>query len=154
MPIPELNDFGLLPVGEYVCTTEEIRFAFGDIFDKEHRQRFCDELEDLISEILPLNIAIELIINGSFTTSKERPEDIDVFLVIKDDVSTLEAARLLAGVLGTSEDNTMGVPHNLYPNMHFFFGWKSSLAFENITGIFRLIRGSERRRKGLLKVSL
>lgn len=154
MPIPELNDFGLLPVGDFVCSINEIRLVFGEILDKERRKCFCDELEDLISEISPLNIAIESIINGSFTTSKESPGDIDVFLVIKDDVSMLEAARLLAGVLGTREDNTKGVPHNLYPNIHFFFGWKGSLAFENITGIFRLIRGSEHRRKGFLKVSL
>lgn len=86
MPIPKLNQRGYLPVGIHTCTLEEIRKRFGTFTNSDHRVQLFDKLLELIANAKATNAVDEVIINGSFTTAKEKPNDIDLILVLKDSV--------------------------------------------------------------------
>ncbi len=81
MPIPTLDKHGLLPLGVYDCTLQEIKEAFvGNI---QRRQLFDNFLNCLSDEIRPL-FDSPIYINGSFVMDKDRPEDVDVVLDLED----------------------------------------------------------------------
>lgn len=82
MPIPELNEDGLLPEGVYDCTLGEIGARFGRFQKTDRRVQLFAKLCDLVDEEQRAGIAIELIIDGSFVTNKAAPGDIDLVLVI------------------------------------------------------------------------
>lgn len=75
MPIPALDNHGLLPVGTFDCTLGEVRDSF---CWNSHRSGLLDGLERFIQQELgPLRVDPELYVDGSFTRKKELPEDID-----------------------------------------------------------------------------
>ena len=81
MPIPELNQNGLLPRGVHDCTLAEIAGVFGA---NEHRRRLCQNLVACLEqEIRPL-FAYPILVDGSFVTDKDEPEDIDIVLDLKE----------------------------------------------------------------------
>lgn len=81
MPIPKLDEHGLLPAGAHDCSLEEMtaRFAWND-----HRQRlmyaFARFLRSEIDDVFDFPVYAD----GSFVTDKEHPEDIDVVLELSD----------------------------------------------------------------------
>ena len=79
MPIPDWNDYGLLPEGIHDCDINELsaRLGFND-----HRQGLLEGLEAAIQWLGTMPPAESLIIDGSFVTNKERPRDIDAVAMI------------------------------------------------------------------------
>lgn len=76
MPVPALDAHGLLPVGTYDCTLQEIEASF---CWNAHRLALINSLNDfIVQRWLPLNISAPFWIDGSFTRSKNLPEDIDL----------------------------------------------------------------------------
>lgn len=76
MPIPELDDRGLLPVGIHDCNWRDIQSKFCWNLP---RQRLYDRAQDfLTTQWQPLGIQASLWVDGSFTRKKEEPEDIDI----------------------------------------------------------------------------
>jgi hypothetical protein len=73
MPIPELNEDGVLPVGIYDCTLEEIGERFGRFRTTDRRVRLYERLRELVDEEQKAGLAIELIVEGSFATDKANP---------------------------------------------------------------------------------
>jgi len=82
MPIPPLNQQGLLPVGVYDCTVEEIKARFGSFQASDRRPQLFEKLQTLISEAQSAGFARSLLIDGSFVTSKPDPNDVDLVLVL------------------------------------------------------------------------
>lgn len=76
MPVPALDQHGLLPVGVHDCTLQE----FSDAFCwNAHRMSLYGGLQDFLAQQwAPLNLPADLWLNGSFTRAKDFPEDIDV----------------------------------------------------------------------------
>ncbi len=72
--IPEFNATGLLPEGIHSATLDEVRERFGD--NERRRQLLAGLVEAL--RLLRAAGCWRVYINGSFVTSKERPNDIDV----------------------------------------------------------------------------
>lgn len=63
--------------------------------ENEHRKYLINRLNAFISEFLSLNIDAEIWIDGSFTTLKPEPQDIDVvFLVDVEEVDRLDDRKL------------------------------------------------------------
>ncbi|MGH9841429.1 MAG: DUF6932 family protein [Blastocatellia bacterium] len=84
MPIPDLNEDGVLPEGIHDCTLEEIGERFGSFQTTDRRVRLFEKLRDLVDEERKAGAAIELIVDGSFTTDKANPDDIDLVIVLPE----------------------------------------------------------------------
>jgi len=83
MPIPPLNEKGLLPPGEHVCTLDEARERFGSFQGNDHRRRLFSRLEQLVNELRRSGLFSALVVDGSFATAKSAPEDIDVIVAMR-----------------------------------------------------------------------
>jgi hypothetical protein len=58
--------------------------------NNEHRKKLIDRLQVYLNDFLALGIEAEVWIDGSFTTQKPEPEDIDmVFLLNRSDIDNL-----------------------------------------------------------------
>lgn len=80
MPIPDLNQNGLLPRGVHDCTLEEISDLFAA---NQHRRRiFRNFVGCLDQEVRPLFVQ-PIFVDGSFVTDKDDPEDIDIVLDLR-----------------------------------------------------------------------
>ena len=84
MPIPELNDEGLLPCGIHDCTMDEIREIFGRFMSCDKRPKLVAKLFQYVEHVKESAVAKYLIIDGSFVTSKEEPGDIDILMVLDE----------------------------------------------------------------------
>lgn len=82
MPIPPLNEDGLLPAGVHDCTLEEIGACFGRFVVSERRMRLFAKLRELIEEERRAGLAVAVIVDGSFVTDKPEPGDIDLVIVL------------------------------------------------------------------------
>lgn len=77
MPIPQLDQHGLLPAGVYDCTWGEISDAF---CWNPHRTVMLERLQRFVEEKwVPLGIpGASMWVDGSFTRNKPQPADVDV----------------------------------------------------------------------------
>ncbi len=83
MTFPEFNENGDLPVGIYEATLQEVLDHFGQ--GSLQRQVVAGRLKKVYFLAKKTDKLARFIIYGSFVTAKENPNDIDVFLVMKDD---------------------------------------------------------------------
>ena len=81
MPIPALNQNGLLPRGVHDCTLAEMSNFFAA--NAHRRQLFQNLVICLEREIRPLFLH-PIFVDGSFVTDKDEPEDIDIVLDLKE----------------------------------------------------------------------
>lgn len=73
MPIPTLQA-GELPSGEYVATLEEVEMTFG--IQNDRRKNLMSGLKVAVNQFQAARVSF-ILIDGSFTTDKEDPADID-----------------------------------------------------------------------------
>lgn len=93
MSIPALDQKGLLPVGIHVCNWAEVEAAF---CWNRHRSNLFNGLQTFIrTEWAPLSLPADLWINGSFTRTKDHPDDIDLVA----DLSQYPNEQAFPGVL-------------------------------------------------------
>jgi len=83
MPIPPLNNSGLLPVGIHDATLEVLRERFGMFQESDRRPKLYARLVELVRVMQTSGLFAELLIDGSFTTAKAAPNDIDLVAVLK-----------------------------------------------------------------------
>jgi hypothetical protein len=83
MPIPPLNNVGLLPEGIFDCTISEIRGVFGSFQQSDQRPRLFVRLEELVQAMQRSDLFGFLIVDGSFVTASPAPKDIDLIAVLK-----------------------------------------------------------------------
>ena len=74
MPIPPFNQHGLLPPGIHPATLEEVVQKFG--FSSKRQDLIERGLKPVVERLKALGVR-EVYLNGSFTTSKPSPGDID-----------------------------------------------------------------------------
>lgn len=74
MPIPSLNDDGLLPAGIHDCSIDEIKSAFGWYGSSGKRYRLFQKLVEYVDFVRDTELVVEIIVDGSFVTSKADPE--------------------------------------------------------------------------------
>ena len=84
MAIPEFTDKYHLPAGEHTCTLEEAKTKFA--LSTDMRRQVWECFESLINRLRHLNIMPSIIlIDGSFVTGRELPEDVDFACLIEPD---------------------------------------------------------------------
>lgn len=83
MTIPNFQD-GVLPVGDYEATFDELRSCVlvsgcGELkqnWDKDWRSKLVDNLEVMVRQLWEVGI-VNIFIDGSFVEDKDHPNDID-----------------------------------------------------------------------------
>lgn len=83
MPIPALNQIGLLPPGLHDCSLEEVRARFGTFQESDRRQELFRRLTELAAACQRSGLFEALLVDGSFVTAKPAPNDIDLLLVLR-----------------------------------------------------------------------
>ena len=113
MAIPALNKNGELPPGEHRTTVQELEATFGTSTPK--RQELVQKLKTALSNFKAAGVP-KVWIDGSFTTTKPEPADIDGVcdFVHKTDITKLDPVFLDAS--GTdAQKNKYGL--DFYPNV-------------------------------------
>ncbi len=83
MPIPELNEHGLLPPGVHACTLDEIKIRFGSFVGSDRRVHIFAKLIELVSALKRSGLFEALLLDGSFVTAKTAPNDIDAIALLR-----------------------------------------------------------------------
>src|SRR5947208_2455853 len=83
MPIPEFED-NVLPEGVHDGTVEEVEARFGRFQKSDRRVRWTERLKQYLDAARRSGIIKAVIIDGSYVTNKDEPEDIDVIAVLHD----------------------------------------------------------------------
>lgn len=79
MPIPDFTPHGFLPQGVHDCTLTEIESRF--CLNPHRCEVFGGLTGFIVAELQPLDLTgFPLYVDGSFSTSKEFPKDVDIVL--------------------------------------------------------------------------
>ncbi len=82
MAFPEFNENGDLPVGIYQATLQEVLDHFGK--GSLQRQLVAGRLKKVYFSAMQTKQVLRLIVYGSFVSNKENPNDVDIFMLMKD----------------------------------------------------------------------
>jgi len=104
--IPALNDRGLLPLGRYLTTLDEIEARFAPQ-GSGRRSKVWREFINALAELRSAVPVCAIWISGSFLTDENSPDDLDVvfFLDSRDCVIARndERARKIVGVFASNK---------------------------------------------------
>lgn len=148
MPIPDFNADGLLPTGIFTCTLEEIEQHFGRFRGTDRRPNLTSKLTEYMRELRSANIAKSIIINGSYITDIDKPNDIDVLLILKDDI---DLSQSFPPYIKNAFNNTY---IKKYFNLDFKVGFENDITSSEIISLFSKVKGQPDKEKGLLKILL
>jgi hypothetical protein len=148
MSIPNLNEQGLLPPGVYDCSLEEIGERFGTFQSTDRRSRLYERLQEYLTQVRSANLAIAVIVNGSFVTSKADPNDIDLILV-------LPSSRDLSADLAPMAYNILS---RRWVGRHYGFdilvAREDTIEYTQSVEFFQQVRGQLHFYKGVLRIGL
>src|SRR5437879_13911998 len=82
MSIPAFDATGLLPAGIHACSVGKVRALFGRFQGSDRRPRLMQKLEAYLIELRASDIVRAVIVDGSFVTIEESPNDIDLLIVL------------------------------------------------------------------------
>ena len=85
--IPDFDD-GCLPDGVHDCTFDEVAARFGRFQGTDRRVRLTDRLAAYLDDARRSGIVVAVLIDGSYVTAKDDPDDIDLVVVRRADVDT------------------------------------------------------------------
>ncbi len=78
--LPSFNDDGVLPPGVWPCEMAELAQRFAVFRRTDRRLQLYGKLEQLLQETRRTGVVTDVIVDGSFVTDKEAPNDIDLIL--------------------------------------------------------------------------
>lgn len=148
MPIPAFTADGLLPEGIHDCTLDELRERFGQFQRTDRRPRLYGQLETLVREAQKTGFFVSIIIDGSFVTENDTPNDVDLILV-------LHANHDMKANLRPFEYNVVSKWQlsRLY-KLDAFIDQEGEKELEKHVKFFGRVRGDADRRKGMLRIFL
>jgi hypothetical protein len=92
MPLPGFNQDGDLPIGIHRVLLSEVLQRFGTV--SPQRKRIAGRLERIYRLALSTGQLARFIVFGSFITSEENPNDVDVFMLMKD---SFDLSKIISG---------------------------------------------------------
>ncbi len=116
--IPAFNDNGYLPPGIHPAALEEIAERFGS--GSEIRRVQMESIRWLV-EIAARAGVTKIVLNGSFTTDQEEPNDVDCVLLVAPD-SLLDEVALLELHGGVPFLELQIVEETEFPTVTQYFG--------------------------------
>lgn len=121
MAFPEFNENGDLPVGIYKATLQEVLEHFGK--GSLQRQLVASRLKKVYFTANGSHQVLRFIVYGSFVSNKTSPNDVDIFMLMKDGFNPDDftgKTRLIFKHLTTQE----------YEGASIFWGTKSGIIGE------------------------
>jgi hypothetical protein len=160
MPIPPLNEHGLLPAGLHDCTLAEILEAFGqnrwvvDEASETHREVLCPRrrqlfarLEIFLNDLRRVGLPVVVLVNGSFVTAKPDPNDVDLVVVLPADHDFVRGLPPQEyDLLSKRRLRGAGYPFDL------FVVADGNVAYQKAIQLYQRVRDHEELIKGLLRV--
>jgi hypothetical protein len=141
--IPDYRDDGYLPEGVHMASEAEVAFRFGT--SSPRRRRLLLRLRRWI-ELSRLTGAQRFLIDGSFVTAKEEPNDIDAVVLLADDFEE-QVSHGLDAALEMEEMLLTRRPEEI-------FAAEDTSDWNEWVEFFSRTRESDGRRKGLVEVRL
>jgi hypothetical protein len=141
--IPPLHSDGYLPDGLYLASEAEVLFRFGA--SPRRRRRLALRLRHWV-ELAREVRARRLLIDGSFVTAKDEPNDIDAVLLLPPDFQT-QVERGNPSALELEEMLLTRRPEEL-------FAAEDETDWNEWVEFFSRTREADGRRKGLVEVIL
>ena len=141
--LPAFRPDGYLPVGLHPATEPELIFRFGSATPR--RRRLALHVRRWI-ELARTARATRLLIDGSFVTSKDHPNDVDAVVLLPTDFEQ----QIRAGVDAALQLEQM----LLTRSPEELFGAEDQADFEEWREFFSRTREFDGRRKGLVEVAL
>jgi hypothetical protein len=148
MAIPPFDEHGFLPVGVHECAMEEIKERFGSFRTSDRRPELFGRLSTFVLEARAAGFGRALIIDGSFTTEVQNPNDIDLVLV-------LQLAYDLSADLSAGQYNLVS-----RRRVQRRFGFdivvvrEETAEYEEAIAFFAQVRHKPALRKGMLRLPL
>ncbi len=84
MSIPAFDD-NVLPEGVFDCTLAEIEDRFGRFQRTDRRMRLTERLKQYLEAARQSGIVKAVLIDGSYTTARDEPVDIDRIAILADE---------------------------------------------------------------------
>jgi hypothetical protein len=141
--IPDFRDDGYLPDGLHMATEADVTFRFGS--STPRRRRLILRLRRWL-ELSRLTGARRFLVDGSFVTAKEEPNDIDAVVLLADDFE-LQISQGLDAALELEEMLLTRRPEEIFA-AEDVRDWNDWVEF------FGRTRESDGRRKGLVEIEL
>lgn len=148
MPIPPFDAYGLLPPGVHNCDLAEIAERFGRFRKSDRRQLLMHRLRTFVNEARATLKSGSIIVDGSFVTDIDEPNDIDLIIVshvnwlgirqVKPSYYNVLSKRRLAKRLG----------------FDLVFAEVDSDDLRHALDFFQMVKGERDRLKGLLRIEL
>ena len=141
--IPPFDDTGYLPPGVHPATLDEIDARFGRA--SELRRVQMESVRWMVDLARRAGVQ-RIVLNGSFVTAKEEPQDVDTVILLPQNFSQqLEQEHPAA--LELEEMLLTRRPEEI-------FAAEDGADWEEWVAFFSLTREPDRRRKGLVEISL
>lgn len=148
MPIPDLDNNGLLPSGVYECTLAEVKERFGTFDESDQRVVLFAKLREYTQELAQWGIVREIYIDGSFVTKCAKPNDIDMVIVShKDYQMPVSMPPAAYNVLSNR------LVRKRY-GFDIFFVPEGSIALARWIEFFQVVKNVPERKKGILRIAL
>ncbi len=151
--IPDFED-GVLPEGVHDCTLDELERKLGHPGATDQRDRLTKKLREFVKEARLAGFVVALVVNGSYVTAKDRPDDVDLIVCLRPDFD-------LAQELRPFEYNVCSrrMVKKLY-KFDVFVAPDGSDEYRRLVDFFAQVRKTDpepytsRARKGLLRITL
>ena len=142
--LPEFNQHGFLPEGIWNCDFVEFAKRFAVFRRSDRRLLLFEKLENLLTDCLATGWIQEVIIDGSFVTDKNEPNDIDLILVLLPDFEDAEISFWTSRVL---DEKSIRKKYDFDVKTVVY----KSLRYNKTIDFFQQIRDSDER-KGLVRL--
>lgn len=110
--IRDFTEFGLLPAGIHTCTLQQMHAVFGS---GVRREQLLEGLTRCFRLMHDQQLQGVVLIDGSFVTDKERPDDLEVTLDVRNESRLAQDRALLFYDRRYVEVSRMGV--DWYPTL-------------------------------------
>jgi hypothetical protein len=148
MPIPDLDENGLLPNGVHSCTLDEAEAHFGRARVTDRRVELFDRLRTFVREASESGLVKAVLIDGSFVTDAAAPNDIDIVIVLGDDHDLrTEIKPFQYNVLSSRRARRRF-------GFDAFTARANSTDYDDYVTFFQRVRDRPGMRKGLLRIEL
>ena len=148
MPIPALNEHGLLPAAIHDCTLDELKSRFGSFQISDRRNQLFRRFERFVADAQAAQFARSLLIDGSFVTSEPAPNDIDLVLVLSRSHDV--AADLAPGHYNLVSRRSVRRRYGF----DIVVVREYTVEYEEAVAFFQQVRGQPALRKGILNLTL
>src|SRR5713226_3294541 len=83
----------VLPPGIHDCTMDEVEAMFGRFQRSDRRIHLSKRLRSFIDDARQSGIVAAVIVDGSYVTAKQEPDDVDLIVVLRGDFDLSQELR-------------------------------------------------------------